>query len=193
MDWDDLRNDWQSRIEAQPAMTRPRPDARQRLWRRVRVRDGLETAAALLMLPVFGFAAVWLAQDELWVSALFAAALVGALIYIPLRLRRERRRIPEPDPGRPVLEFLQAERSALEAQVDMLRSVARWYAGPIAIGVVGFFVGLAGFTLASLLYTLLVVGLFAAVEYANRAAVRKRFEPALEQIDDQISELQQES
>jgi hypothetical protein len=193
MDWNELRTDWQTRRDAAPAAVDLRPAARERLWRRVRIRDGLETAVALLMLPLFGFAAVRLAQAGFWVSALFAAGLVATLVYIPLRLRRARRRIPVPDPGRPVLEFLRAERDALSAQADMLRTVARWYSGPICVGVVGFFVGLAGFTLASLLYTLFVAGLFAAIEYANRAAVSKRFEPALERVEQQISNLQQES
>ncbi len=193
MDWNELRTDWQARRDPAPAELDLRPDARERLWRRVRIRDGLETAVALLMLPLFGIAAVWLAWAGMWIPALFAAGLVVALIYIPLRLRRARRQIPVPDPAQPVLEFLHAERAALTAQADMLRSVARWYSGPICVGVIGFFVGLDGFTMVSLLYTLGVAGLFAAIEYANRMAVRQQFEPMLEQVEQQISNLQQES
>jgi Flp pilus assembly protein TadB len=193
MDWNELRSDWQARRDDAPVGLELRPDAREQLWRRVRFRDGVETLVALLMLPVFGFAAVRLAQAGWWPAALFAAGLCVAILYIPIRLWRARQRIPVPDPGAPVLEFLRAEREALAVQADMLRSVARWYSGPICVGVIGFFVSLNGFTLPSLLYTLFVIGLFAWIEWANRAAVRMRFEPELDAIDRQISSLRQES
>jgi hypothetical protein len=193
MDWNELRNDWQARSDRTTVDLDLRPDERERLWRRVRIRDRLETPVALLLVPLFGFAAVTLARAGLWIPAAFSAGLVAVLIYIPLRLRRARREIPGPDPGLSVLAFLDAERSALTAQADMLRSVARWYSGPVCIGVVGFFVSLAGPSIESLLYTLFVAALFVAIEVMNRVAVRKRFEPAIEQLDEQISILNQES
>lgn len=193
MDWNELRSDWQARHDEAPAALELRPDARERLWHRVRSRDRLETAVALLLLPVFGCAAVILGLAGLWVPALFSAGLVAAIAYIPFRLRRARRRIPVPDPGAPVLEFLGAERVALAAQADMLRSVARWYSGPICIGVIGFFVSQSGLTLMSAIYTLFVIYTFIAIEFANRSAVRKHFEPAIEAVEHQISNLNQES
>ena len=193
MDWNELRNDWQARSDRTAVDLDLRPAARERLWERVRIRDGLETLVALLMLPVFGAGAVILAWAGLWLPALFAATLVVAIAYVPWRLWRARRQIPVPDPGGSVLDFLRAERAALVGQAEMLRSVARWYSGPICIAAAGFFVSLAGPTLDSLLYVLFVAALFVSIEWANRTAVHKRFEPAIEAVDQQISQLQQES
>jgi hypothetical protein len=193
MDWNQLRQDWQSRSDARPSQVELRPDRHQRLWRRVRFRDGVETAVAALLLPFFGFAAVRAFQTDQWLPGFIAVGLVVTIAYIPFRLWQARRRIPVPDPGQPVLSFLQAERVALRAQADMLRSVARWYSGPTCIGAVAFYLSLAGPGLDALLYALVVAGLFVGVEYANRAAVRKQFEPAIAALDHQISTLQQES
>ncbi|NKI35569.1 hypothetical protein HFP89_10370 [Wenzhouxiangella sp. XN79A] len=193
MDWNELRNDWQARSDRAALELDLRPAARERLWQRVRARDGLETLIAVLMLPFFGFAALRLVQAGMWVPALFAVGLLAAIAYVPWRLWRVRQSIPEPDPAEPVLDFLRAERNALLGQADMLRSVARWYSGPICLGAAGFFVSLNGPTLGALLYALLVAAVFAGIEIGNRAAVRKSFEPAIEAVDHQISQLEQES
>lgn len=197
MDWNELRSGWQARGDRNEAAAEIslelRSHAQQTLWRRVKWRDGLETVVALLLAPGFAFTAWWLAQAGLWWPAGFAAALVIAIVYIPIRLWRARRRIPVLDPGVPVIEFLRAERSALQAQAAMLSSVARWYSGPICVGVVGFYTSLKGPTVDSLIYALFVLGLFLAIEFGNRLAVRKRFEPAIDTLDHQISLLEQES
>ena len=67
------------------------------------------------------------------------------------------------------------------------------YARPIAFGVIGFYTSIKGLTVDSLLYALFVLGLFLAIEFGNRLAVRKRFEPAIDTLDHQISLLEQES
>jgi len=193
MDWNQLRQNWQSRSDARSAGLTLRPDQHERLWRRVRFRDALESVVAVLMLPIFGFAAVQSFVAGLWVTGLIAVGLILAIAYVPLRLWQARRRIPVPDPGQSVLGFLQAERAALSAQADMLRSVARWYSGPLCFGALAFFLSLSGPGLDALLYALVCIGLFIAIEFFNRAAVRKRFEPAIAALDDQISTLQKEN
>ncbi len=190
MEWNELQAQWQSRDADARSLTRPQASAR--LWRRIRSRDLIETAAAVLLAPCFGIAAYALFAAGFRVSAAFSLFLVAAIVYVPLRLRRARRMIPEPDPNRPVREFLAAERAALLGQAEMLRSVARWYCGPIGIGVIGFFAGIAGATMLSLGYGLLVVALCAGIEYANRHAAERGIRPAIDRIDDQIRQLEDE-
>lgn len=190
MNWNELRNDWQGRPgDLPPTSDLRRPDGQERLWRRVRFRDAIETAVALVLLPLFGLAALGMAKAGEWIAALFAVALVLAIAYIPYRLWQARRSIPEPDPSEPVSSFLVAERAALVAQAEMLRTVARWYSGPICIGVVGFFISVAGFGIDALLYALVVGGVFISIEVGNRAAVRKRFEPAIAAVEAQIESI----
>jgi len=191
MDWNEMRAQWQRHAAPgdEPRLERPRETAR--IWRRVRWRDLLETGVAALLVPFFAGIAYWLASSGMRLAAAFALMLVLVLIYIPWRLWRSRRLIPEPDPEQPVRDFLRAERAAMIAQADMLRSVARWYYGPIAVGVIGFYTSIHGAALSSLIYAAVVLALCAAIEAGNRIAARKGFEPAIEQIDQQIRQLEE--
>lgn len=193
MDWNHLRDDWQARRTDPPRIDALRPQVHDRLWRRVRVRDLVETAVAIPLLVVFAAAAVRLAHTGLYAAAVFSTFLVGAIAYIPYRLWRARRAIPVPDPSRPVVEFLEAERAALQAQAAMLSKVARWYWGPIAVGVIGFYTSVRGVSLDAALYAGFVVLLCVAIEAANRAAVRKRFRPAIERVEAQLELIQADS
>jgi hypothetical protein len=190
MDWQRIRADWQSRSEPHAERALSAPSGLTRLWSRVRRRDRIETAVAIVMAPLFAAMAVWLFSEGLLVAAGFSAWLTLCCIYVPLRLRAARRLIPEPHPEQPVLEFLHAEREALRMQREMLASVWRWYWGPIAVGVVGFFVGIRGLDWVSAGYVALVVMVSLAIEVANRMAVRHQIEPALRVLDEQIDEIE---
>jgi hypothetical protein len=189
MDWNQLRDAWQQQAEPQGA-GEMRPKRLHRLWVRVGRRDLLETAVAVIRLPIFGLAAWWLARDGLWVAAGFALFLIFAIAAVPLRLRHARRRIPRPDPQMSVLQFLRKEREALIVQGRMLTAVARWYWGPLGVGVSGLFVSIRGADWVSVAYVGLVALMCAGVEYANRAAVRKQIRPALAALDEQIEQLE---
>lgn len=193
MDWNQLKTDWQEQQREAAELQPARPDARNRLWRVVRSRDGMESMVALVMAPFFLAAAAILFLAELRIAALFAGFLFGVMIYIPWRLWRSRRLIPKPDPERPVREFLLAERSALDAQARMLRSVARWYYGPIAIGTIGLYTSLSGASLSSLLYALLVIAMCVVIEWINRRAAKTQFERSAATLDAQIRQLEEDN
>lgn len=191
MDWDHIRTGWQSNTMAADGLIRA-PSRLGCLWHNVQWRDGLETGVAVLMVLVFGAKSVFLFGQGLFVPAGFALWLTLVCIYIPLKLSRARRLIPRPDPERPVLEFLCAERKALRGQRDLLGSVWRWYWGPIAVGVTGFFVGIRGWHWNSLVYVIVVLLVSLAIEYANRRALRRNIEPALRELDDLIQTMEED-
>lgn len=192
MDWDHIRNDWQA-LSANGTDRLLRAPARLgRLWQCVQWRDGLETGIAVLLASFFGWKTFWLFSGAMYVPAAFALWLTLMCIYIPLKLSRARRLIPQPDPERPVMDFLRAERKALRGQRDLLGSVWRWYWGPIALGVSGFFVSIRGWHWVSLAYLIVVVLVSLAIEYANRRAVRKNIEPALRELDEQIQTMEED-
>lgn len=193
MDWDELRSRWQTHDEESGPGRLERPGGTAHLWRQVRSRDGLESVVAFLLIPFFGTMAFFTIREGQWLAAGFAVFLVAVLIYIPWRLWRGRRIIPLPDPNRPVREFLLEERAALAAQAGMLRTVSRWYYGPIAVGVIGFYAGIHGAALSTLVYAALVAAMCIFIEVVNRHAVRTRFRPAIDMIDQQIHELENES
>lgn len=192
MDWNDLRDQWQARDPAPAVPERLRPTPRTKLWQRVRRRDLLETAVAIPLVPLFGVAAVVLAIAGLPVAAASAGFLAIVVAWIPFRLWRARRSIPVPDPGGTALAFLRSERLALAQQAGLLSSVARWYWGPIGIGVIGMVVGIRGFTPDALAYAGFVAVLCAAIEVGNRFAVRNAIRPAIAAVDQQILELRKE-
>ncbi|MEE4297393.1 MAG: hypothetical protein V2J20_12350 [Wenzhouxiangella sp.] len=192
MEWNELRAQWKNRqTETVPRPTRPGPAAR--IWDTVRRRDRLENAAALMTGLVFAACVIFFALAGLWMTSAFALLLVGSIAWIALRLGRARRQIPEPDPEQPVLLFMRAERAALETQARLMSSTFAWYWGPLAFGVIGFFASLRGIDPVSFGYALIVVFMGLGVEALNRAAVRKQIQPALEWVNEQISQLENES
>lgn len=198
MEWNELRNGWQTRASdrkngAPISADQLRPDARRRIWTQVRGRDWLETLVALTLAPFFGWVAVQMLTVGLYLAAFFAAFLVASVLRIAVRLWRARARIPDPDPGRSVLDFLRAERDALVAQADLLSSVARWYWGPIGVGTVGLFAGIRGMAPASFAYAACVVLLCIGIEYLNRRAVRTRFRPAIAAVEQQIESIKKQN
>ena len=189
MDWEDLRDQWQARTPGAIDTAALRPPGRVRLWQRVRRRDAVETLVALPMIPFFAATSYKLWTGGLWIPSLFALILLAVVTWIPIRLWHARRSIPEPDPGGTVLAFLTAERAALVVQAELLSTVARWYWGPIAFGVIGLSISIRGLSWASLAYAGFVVALCTVIEMANRAAVRSRFVPAIESVERQIEEI----
>ncbi|WP_376690167.1 hypothetical protein [Wenzhouxiangella sp. EGI_FJ10409] len=192
MDWDRIRSDWQSRPAEAADRTLLPPARFSRLWRRVRRRDWVETAVAVLLALFFGATAGVLLLAAMPVPAGFAVWLTLVCIYIPLKLARVRRLIPEADPEQPVIEFLRVERRALLAQRAMLASVWRWYWGPIAVGVIGFYVSIRGWHWQSAAYVAVVVLVSLIIEYANRAAVRTHIQPALDELEQQIARMEED-
>lgn len=192
MNWDRVRMDWQSRPVGGADRLLHEPTRLGRLWQRIQWRDGLETGIAALVGLFFGVMAWWLLTEGMFVPAGFAFSLVLVCVYIPLRLSRARRLIPEADPAQPVIDFLRAERRALRRQRDILASVSRWYWGPVAVGAIGFYVSIRGWHWTSAVYVAVVLLASVIIEYANRAAVRENIEPALDELDEQIRKMEED-
>ncbi len=190
MDWNRIQTQWQSRSDLQAPDTLADLATPERLWPIIRRRDRNETFVSVLGAFFFGGFAVFLLLIGKPVAALFGLWLTLVCVYIPLRLRRARQMIPVPDPGRPVTEFLRAERQALLGQRELLGAVWRWYWGPIAVGVIGFFVGIIGWHWISAAFVAIVVAGSVGIEYLNRMAVRHSIEPAIEAVERQITEME---
>jgi hypothetical protein len=158
-----------------------------KLRRKVRVRNAVETAAAVVVLYLFGkdaYAALT-AGDHL--SALGGAlVMAGAVVVVAVLWRRGSNMRP-PMIDAPTSEQIAFHRGALVRQRDLLRSVPRWYLGPFVPGILVLFVAQArnallgeglpsaaldrGALLAGNLA--LVVLVFVAVAWLNARAARK--------------------
>jgi membrane protein YdbS with pleckstrin-like domain len=189
MDWNDIQSQWQGHASEPAKATRPK--AAERLRRQVQRRDFLETALALLMLPVFGAGAWFAAVKGNWAAFGFLLLIVLAMIGIPWQLWRVRRMGPPADHQYSVLEFLHAERRALQAQAAQLRYAWLWYFLPIGIGVTGMQFALQGINRATVSYAVLVIVLGIAIDILNRLYAAPKFQRMADAIEQQIQELEE--
>lgn len=196
MKWESIQTDWQSAgtTVAQTALKQMVQSVKARdrgLHQTVRRRDLIETVVALPMVPIFGFAAWSAVGKGLWLSAFAALLLVACCLYIPWRLRQARKLQPDPQTSTDMLAYLQAERAAARAQYDLLKGILGWYLGPIGVGVILFYFGANGWSMATLYYTLFVLGIYLIIYLLNQMAATGKIAPQIKQIDTQIRELKQ--
>lgn len=158
----------------------------------VRFRDLIESVAALTLMPLFSWAAWHEGRAGNLVSALAAVFLVLWALVVILMLRRARRRLPVLRPDTDLRRYLLAERDALQAQYRLLDRILGWYVAPCALGVIVFFVGIAGMGPASLLYATLVLGLGAGIWRWNRHVARVRYAPRIAAIAREIEAIDKE-
>ncbi|MBD8527145.1 hypothetical protein [Pseudomarimonas arenosa] len=195
MDWNTLRQRWQSAAETiqAPADVEALRERDRQLRATVKRRDRLETAVALLVAPLF----VWVAWDSAAEGHLLRAgfALFIALWggFVPLRLWYSRRQMPTLHADRPLLEYLGEEREAMLAQARMLESIWIWYLAPCAIGVLGLVLSVRAPTLGTWIYIAVVLGFCALIGKANKVAARTRFRALAEDIGRQLQVLNKEN
>lgn len=168
------------------------------LDRGVRHRDYIETAVALVMLPVF----VWLAVTEAHlVSAIGAAIVAGACVLVPIRLYWARHH-PR-DSGLPVAAALRVELRRVRAQERLLGSTFWWYFAPIGAGVILFVVGApvssepgpayTATIVFKVVYVIAVIVAYGFLLRLNRRAARERFAPVARQLEGWLANLDETS
>lgn len=183
MNFDQLGEVWRREAGGAPARSPAEEVAAVRarateLARIVRRRDRIETGTALAMLPVFAWRAAT-AQHPL--AALGAAIIAAACVLIPIRLHAARG--GDPDPARPVAVALRAELARIRAQERLLGSVAWWYVGPLALGLLLSTAGGSGPPLSRAAYAASVVALSVWVLRLNRRAAREELRPVAEELE----------
>lgn len=105
-----------------------------KLRRNVRFRNALETAAAGVVLYVVGgdtYAALTRGNH---LTALGGALLMAGVAVVVAVLWKRGSNAPPPEIDAPTSEQIAFHRRALVRQRDLLRSVPRWYLGPLVPG-----------------------------------------------------------
>ena len=194
MDWNQLRERWQTSTNAEaPVEAVEALRARdQKLRNTVKRRDLLETGVALLMMPFFVGLAWFSASSDHWVRAGFALFLGLWAGFVPVRLWLARKRMPTPHPESSLREYLAEERAALIAQARMLESIWIWYLGPCAFGVLGLTFSTRAPTLGTWIYAVIVLGFCAVLGRANHDAARTKFRAMADDIGRQLHTLNKE-
>ena len=110
-----------------------------RFARRIRVRNGIEYAAGVLVIVLFGGSSLGAAGRGEWLIALSLALIVGGTLVILRNLHRRGSNV-ERLPEEPCLAHL---RRQYARQYEALRTVPLWYVGPLLPGCVLLYAGVA--------------------------------------------------
>ena len=106
--------------------------------REIRMRNGIEIVAALVVAAFFGFAA-WMQQNG--IQRLGSAIVAAAALWIVFYIRRNGADDGDPAPDQPSDSFRRALARKYERQIQLLRNVKFWYLLPMYVGLL---VGNAG-------------------------------------------------
>jgi hypothetical protein len=151
----------------------------ERFWGRIFRRDMIEAVAAVFVIIYFGR---FMTRSDHVIASIGAGILVFLGPFIIWKLHRART-IQQPAPlDAPVREFCRIELDRLDRQIQLLRSVLWWYIAPCMVGVNTFFIGLAGFGIASLVYCVVTLLVAWGINTLNMSAVAKQLLPARDEL-----------
>jgi CubicO group peptidase (beta-lactamase class C family) len=188
---DELDTEWRAANEAAAtteqreqliAATRRRVN---RLWGQIFRRDVIETIAAAFVIIFFGrylLVANHVVRASAWCLVLWALAVV-------YKMHRTRTVRKPASPDAPVREFCRIELDRLERQIQLLRGVLWWYIAPCVVGVNAFFIGQAGFGIASVVYGIVTLLLAWGIFRANMKSVATELAPRRNELASLLSQL----
>lgn len=150
------------------------------------VRDLIETAAAIAVIPFFGIMALALQSP---VSRIGSAIIFFWGIFVVYRLHHARMSGRTRNHDLSLLEYYRQEARSVSRQIAMLRSVLWWYLAPCMIGVNLVYFGQSKSLAASGFYFAVTLVGSAGIWWFNQHTVRKRFLPLQSEIAALLNEL----
>jgi FtsH-binding integral membrane protein len=199
MKLDDLKNDWQKKVQATEVSDEIQEtvnmllDKVNKIDAEIKRRDRLEIGAALVLIPV------WVVGLFLSASTIQSVGFVCAILsclYIPYKMQKAKQVKPAADSS--MRAHLERERKKVLQQKDMLESIVWWYLGPLGVSIafisLGSNVNASGMPIVSAFtafYLVAVVALYTGIYFMNKKGVNTKLKPLLENIDKQLGELNQ--
>jgi len=200
MKLDDLKQDWQETINT-PSTENNLTEViamlekeTTKIDKEIKRRDIIEISIAMLLIPVWIYG-LFISAGTLQTIG-YIVALVACL-YIPYRLVNAKKVSAPKDTS--ITAFLESEKQKVMQQKQLLESIVSWYIAPLATAIVlitlGSTVDAMGFPHLSdflIQYYGLLALLIVGVYFLNKRAAKKKFGPLLENIEQRLSELQQQ-
>lgn len=159
----------------------------ERLHRTVRRRDIFEASVAIVGILVFA-RLFWMLRNP--TARAGAAILVISAAVTMGRLYAARHRGLTRQVDRSVVDFCRMELEAVDAQIQMLRSVLWWYVAPVLVGANLVYAGLSTSTIGTLVYAAATLAAGAVIYQLNQRAVGRELVPLRLRLDRALSELQ---
>jgi CubicO group peptidase (beta-lactamase class C family) len=138
-------------------------------------RDYGEVAACIFI--VGWFAWDLFSGNNSWLTQAGCAVLVVSAVFIAGRLVVSKSRLPKAEPDAPLFEAVKVELQKVENQIRLLKSVAWWYLLPLFVGVMMHRWGGSGSLLSKLVYSTVVLVVYAFIHWLNRRAARNNLLP----------------
>jgi len=151
----------------------------------IKYRDWREISIAIILMPLFGFAAF---KIPFILSKVGAIIIVGWCIFLIVRLLKAKKNIFIA-PTESYMNYLKKSREYLMAQKGLLDTVLYWYILPSVTGVLLFFLGFDLSFLKRIFFVTITLGLGVFTYLINKYAVKKGILPRLRKIDDIIKDL----
>ncbi|MEM1031047.1 MAG: hypothetical protein AAGN82_11900 [Myxococcota bacterium] len=136
---DALRALWHTRPAPPPIDLDQVRRAARRTARRVRFRNVGEWAASVVLVP--GFLFVAMRPGLPWLSRVASVCISLAAVVISVWTWRYGRMRALPNPDESTSVFMRAYIDQVYRQAEFLRTTPRWYFGPLAVGVLLFYLG----------------------------------------------------
>jgi CubicO group peptidase (beta-lactamase class C family) len=124
-----------------------------------------------------------------FVVSMSAVWLVYWALKVAYKLHRTRTIRKPASLDAPVRDFCRIELDRLDRQIKLQRSVLWWYIAPCMVGVNAFFIGYAGFGIASVVYCLVTLLLAWGIYRADMRAVAKELAPRRDELARLLSQL----
>lgn len=156
------------------------------LEEKIRSRDRLEIIACIIL--IVSYSIIFFTTNSAWKQAgSITIILSGILIWYKLKsVQRQSFSKDDPSPDRPMREYLHLEAQSIKKQKNLLKSVVWWYILPIGIGLFLFTMGFDAGLTTKIVYLAIVVLLGIGVWWMNQQAVKQKFNPLLQEIENAI-------
>lgn len=198
MKFDDLKQDWQQTVEDSESpenlteIINMLAKQTTKIDNEIKRRDFLEIGIAILLIPA------WIYGLTISAGLMQTTGLIIALItsvLIPYKMLKAKKVTPLVADNHK--SFLQTERQKLKQQKQLLEQVVWWYIAPITTSIVLITLGatvdpngIPSVNDQLLTYygfvSLLVVGIY----FLNKRAAKKKFDPLLTQIEQQLADIE---
>ena len=191
----DLKNIWKSATQEelvkldQKNLIRGMEKQHLKLEKGIRKRDKLEISVAIVLMPFFLAATFFLSSTLSKVGAFLMLPALGFIIY---RLKAVRKYEPTAF-SESTHDYLNKLKIYYTMQRDLLKEVAYWYLIPPFICISMIYWGISSTPNEKFINIGVAAVIYVGIYFMNQAAVRKKLDPFLEDIERELQTVNQDS
>ncbi|MEM6801543.1 MAG: hypothetical protein AAF696_09065 [Bacteroidota bacterium] len=156
-----------------------------KLEQEIRKRDRREISIAMLMMPCCLAAAFLFSSILSKVGAILMIPALGLVIY---RLKALRKYEPTAF-SESTNDYLHKLKIYYSMQRDLLKEVAYWYLIPIFICISMIYLGFSRSPMDKFVPIAVIASSYIVIYFINQSAVKKKYDPFLEEIDEKLAAL----